>query len=95
MTIEEVVTSRKCPWQNPYCERVIGSIRRECTDHVIPLGEKHLQQILNEYAAYYNRSRTHLSLSGNAPIARPVEATGRIVSEPVLGALHHRYRRVA
>ena len=95
MLIEEVVTGRKCPWQNAYVERVIGSIRRECTDHVIPLGEKHLQRILNEFAAYYNRSRTHLSLNGNAPVERSVESRGRIASVRVLGGLHRRYRRVA
>jgi transposase InsO family protein len=95
MGIEQVVSGRKCPWQNPYCERVIGSIRRECTDHVIPLGERHLQRILNEYVTYYNEARTHLSLNGNSPLERVIEITGRVASKPVLGGLHHRYRRVA
>ena len=96
MAIEQVAIGRKCPWQNPYVERVIGSIRRECTDHVIALGEQHLLRFLREYADYYNRSRTHLSLDGNSPIPRDVEPPqGRIVSAPILGGLHHRYRRVA
>jgi transposase InsO family protein len=95
MGIEEVITGRKCPWQNPYCERVIGSIRRECTDHVTALGQRHLLRTLLAYQTYYNGARTHLSLERNAPIARTVETSGRIVSERVLGGLHHRYRRVA
>ncbi len=97
MGIEQVVTGRKCPWQNPYCERVIGSIRRECTDHVIALGERHLLGILREYVAYYHSARTHLSLDRNSPIPRTVALPrqGRIVAEPVLGGLHHRYRRAA
>ena len=95
MLIDEKVIGRKSPWQNPYVERVIGSIRRECTDHVIPLGENHLQRVLNEYVVYYNRSRTHLSLNGNPPVERSIELEGRIVSERVLGGLHHCYRRVA
>ena len=95
MAIEQVVTGRQCPWQNGYCERVIGSIRRECTDHVIALGERHLLRVLDEYRRYYNEQRTHLSLHGNSPMARTKETTGRIVAEPVLGGLHHQYRRVA
>jgi len=95
MSIEQVVTGRRCPWQNGYCERVIGSIRRECTDHVIALGERHLQRVLREYQEYYNRSRTHQALAGNAPVVRATERSGRIVSERVLGGLHHRYRRVS
>jgi transposase InsO family protein len=95
MAIEQVITGRKCPWQNAYCERVIGTIRRECTDHVIPLGERHLLRMLLEFQDYYNKSRTHVALAGNSPIARSVEATGRLDSTPVLGGLHHCYRRVA
>jgi len=93
--LREVITARKSPWQNPFCERVIGSIRRECTDHVIALGEKHLSRLLNEYADYYNTSRTHLSLGRNAPEARTVqtEHLGPVRSTPVLGGLHHRYAR--
>ena len=95
LQINEVVTAKASPWQNCYVERVIGTIRRECTDHVIPLGEKHLLKTLLEFAVYYNESRTHLSLNGNSPIARRVETEGDIVATPVLGGLHHRYSRAA
>ena len=95
MDMAEVVIGRRCPWQNPYVERVIGSIRRECTDHVIALGGRHLQRVLDEYVAYYNESRTHQSLGGDSPDGRLVESEGRVVAEQVLGGLHHRYRRVA
>ena len=74
---------------------MIGSIRRECTDHIIALGESHLRRTLNEYVAYYNESRTHQSLGGNAPEVRRVEGVGEVVAEPVLGGLHHRYSRAA
>ena len=87
MAIKQGITGRRCPWQNGYCERVIGSIRRECTDHVIAVGERHLLRTLHEYQSYYNQRRTHLSLNGNSPIARSRETTGRIVAEPVLGGL--------
>ena len=93
--IKEVISAKRSPWQNPFVERVIGSIRRECTNHIIALGEDHLRRVLNEYVDYYNRSRTHLSLDGNAPVARRVEPAGDVVAEPVLGGLHHRYRRAA
>ena len=97
MGIEEVVISPRSPWQNPYEERVIGSIRRDCLDHVIVLGERHLYQILREYVEYYNGSRSHLSLDGNSPIPREVEppSRGRVVALPYLGGLHHRYTRAA
>ncbi len=75
--------------------RLIGSIRRERTDHIIPMGEKHLLRALREYQAYFNESRTHYSLDGNAPIARRVEAAGEVIATPVLGGLHHRYSRAA
>ena len=74
MGIHEVIISPRSPWQNPYAERVIGSIRRECLDRVIVLGEDHLYRILTEYVSYYNRSRTHLSLDGNAPLPRKIES---------------------
>lgn len=95
--IEELVSSSRSPWQNGYAERVIGSIRRDCLDHVIVLGEHHLREILKEYVAYYNASRTHLGLDGDCPEPRevgPAEA-GRVIALPVLGGLHHRYRRRA
>ncbi len=97
MGIEEVLIAPRSPWQNPYAERLIGSIRRECLDHVIVLDERHLHRILRSYLDYYTRSRTHLSLDRNAPIERDVEPPchGRVVSIPQVGGLHHRYRRAA
>jgi len=78
--------------QNPFVERAIGSIRRECTDHIIALGERHLLRVLREYVEYYNKTRTHLSLDRNAPEPRPVARKGgEIVGRPVLGGLHYRY----
>jgi transposase InsO family protein len=82
------------PWQNGHVERLIGSIRRECLDHVIVLNADHLRRIMAAYAAYYNQDRTHLALEKDAPSPRPVEANGAIVSTPVLGGLHRRYSRV-
>ena len=97
MGIEEVVTAPRSPWQNPFVERVIGSIRRECLDHVIVLNERHLHRILASYFDCYHRSRTHLSLDKDAPNERPVQPadTGKIVSFPQVGGLHHRYERLA
>jgi len=96
MGLREVVNAKQAPWQNPFAERVIGSIRRECTDHVIALGEHHLRQILRAYAAYYNEARCHMSLNGNAPEPRDVETgTGPVLAIPHLGGLHHRYTRAA
>jgi len=82
------------PWQNGFAERLIGSIRRECVDHMIVLGEAHLRRILTKYAAYYNEWRTHRSLNKDAPMHRAIQRVGGIVSMPVLGGLHHRYVRV-
>jgi transposase InsO family protein len=82
------------PWQNGYVERLIGTIRRECVDHLIVFGEFHLRRFLREYAAYYNGSRSHRALSQDAPVHRPVQAVGVITSRPVLGGLHHQYVRV-
>jgi hypothetical protein len=79
------------PWQNAFAERLIGSIRRECVDHVIALGETHLRRILTKYAVYYNELRTHRSLNKDAPIRRAIQHVGRIASAPVLGGLHHHY----
>ena len=94
--ITEVVSSPLSPWQNPYVERVIGSIRRECLDHVIILNDRHLRRILRAYLAYYHRSRTHLGLSKDAPDGRPAcAASGRIIVSPEVGGLHHRYDRQA
>src|SRR5437899_662724 len=95
--IEEVLTAPHSPWQNPFAERLIGSIRRECLDHVLVLGESHLRRILARYFSYYHRARTHLSLDKDAPDVRPVELpeAGRIVEIPEVGGLHHRYVRQA
>jgi transposase InsO family protein len=82
------------PWQNGFAERLIGSIRRECVDHIVVLGETHLRRILKSYARYYNETRTHRSLDKDAPISRPVQRTGGIISHALLGGLHHHYVRV-
>ena len=97
MGIAEVVSSPMSPWQSPYVERLIGSIRRECLDHVIILSQKHLRRVLRAYLAYYHRSRTHLGLEKDTPDHRPVSPTsaGPIVAIPEFGGLHHRYERRA
>jgi hypothetical protein len=82
------------PWQNGFAERLIGSIRRECVDHIVVLGEAHLRRILTKYAAYYNELRTHRSLGKDAPIHRAVQHVGCIAAVPVLGGLHHHYCRI-
>ena len=95
--IEDVVTAPRSPWQNPYVERVIGSIRRDCLDHVIVFNERHLRRILRGYLNYYHTCRTHLSLDKDSPDTRAVEQpeSGNIVAFPCVGGLHHRYVRVA
>ena len=97
MGISEVLTAPQSPWQNPFAERLVGSIRRECLDHVIVLGEKHLRRILKSYFYYYLGSRTHLSLAKDAPTTRVVQGpeAGQIVEIPQVGGLHHRYERRA
>ena len=92
--IDQVITAYQSPWQNPYVERLIDSIRRDCLDHIIVLNERHFKQILSEY---YHEARTHLSLEWNSPIPRDVEPPDRgfVVSTIVLGGLHHRYSRHA
>jgi len=95
MGIEHVVSAPRSPWQNPFVERVIGSIRRECLDHVIVLGARHLRRVLREYVAYYNGCRTHLSLEMDAPESRNIERVGEVVALPLVGGLHHRYSRRA
>ena len=94
MGIRDRPTAPRSPWQNAYAERLIGSIRRECTDHVVVLGEQHLRHILLSYLNYYNALRTHLSLGKDAPAPRAVQALGRIVATPILGGLHHQYHRI-
>jgi len=92
--MKEVISAKQSPWQNPFCERVIGSIRRECTDHLVPLNESHLRKILGEYVRYYNTARCHQSLDGNSPEPRCVEdGEGSVYALPHLGGLHHEYRR--
>jgi transposase InsO family protein len=93
MGIRDRPTAPRSPWQNGYVERLIGSIRRECLDHIVVLGEPHLRRIIGAYVTYYNEARTHLSLRKDAPIHRPIQRFGRIISVPVLGGLHHQYRR--
>ncbi len=95
--IEEVVTAARSPWQNPYAERFIGSLRRECLDHVIVLDEVHLRRILARYFEYYNETRCDLSLAGDAPKTRGVQGPelGEVIEFPEVGGLHHRYERAA
>ena len=93
MGIRDRPIAPRSPWQNAYAERLIGSFRRECLDHTIVFGETHLRRILKHYADYYNRTRTHLSLAKDAPAHRPLQRDGRIVVQPILGGLHHRYAR--
>jgi transposase InsO family protein len=82
------------PWQNPYAERLIGTLRRECLDHILIFGERHLRRLLASYSSYYNTSRTHRSLDKDAPVSRPVQRIGRIVSHAFVGGLHHQYVRI-
>jgi putative transposase len=97
MGIEEVVTAPRSPWQNPYVERIIGSIRRECLDHIIIFNERHLRHVLSSYFQYHHRTRTHLSLDKECPQPRPIQppSTGKIIAFPEVGGLHHRYERRA
>ena len=97
MDIEEVVIAPRSLWQNPFAERVIGSIRRQCLDHVIVFGEAHVRRILSRYFAYYHEARTHISLYRNAPMPRDIEPRerGKVIAILQVGGLHHRYTRVA
>jgi transposase InsO family protein len=97
MGIKEVVTAPRSPWQNPYVERLIGSIRRECLDHIIIFNEHHLREVLSRYFQYHHKSRTHLSLDKDCPEARPIHppTAGKIIAFPQVGGLHHRYERRA
>ena len=94
MGIRDKPIAPASPWQNGFAERLIGSIRHECLDHVIIQGEAHLRRILRSYAMYYNKIRTHRSLDKDAPIWRPVQRTGVITSNPILGGLHHHYIQI-
>jgi putative transposase len=97
LEIEEVPTAPQSPWHNSYAERLIGSIRRECLNHVVVLGARHLHRILSSYAVYYNQARTHLSLSKDAPAVRLIQPPDRGVVRELahVGGLHHEYVRMA
>jgi putative transposase len=95
--IDEVLTAPRSPWQNPYVERIIGSIRRECLNHIIIFNERHLRRQLKSYAIYYHEARTHLSLDKQSSVPRSIEPPeqGKVVALPHVGGLHHEYRRAA
>jgi putative transposase len=97
MGIQEVLTTPRSFWQRAYVERVIGSIRRECLDHLMVFNEVALRRTLRSYFEYYHQSRTHLSLGKDSPEPRPIQAVemGRVVAVPQVGGLHHRYERSA
>ena len=97
MGIEEVLSAPRSPWQRAYVERLIGTIRRECLDHVIVFNENCLRRHLRSFTDYYHRSRTHLSLGKDAPEPRPIQPrnSGQIIAIPEVGDLHHRYERRA
>ncbi|MGE5410421.1 MAG: integrase core domain-containing protein [Clostridiales bacterium] len=90
-----MVTSYRSPWQNGYVERVIGSIKRECLDHVIIINEDHLRSVLSDYVSYYNKSRTHLGFNKDSPDGRPVETAGKIDKIHAVNGLHYVYFRQA
>jgi hypothetical protein len=94
MGIRDRPTAPQSPWQNGHTERLIGSIRRDCLDHVVVFGEQHLRHLLKSYQKYYNEARTHLSLYKDAPIPRVIQTVGRMLPVPILGGLHHQYIRV-
>jgi transposase InsO family protein len=94
MGIRDKPIAPRSPWQNGFAEWLIGSIRRECVDHIIVLGEMHLRRVVKSYANYYNGVRTHRSLNKDAPVSRPVQRTGVIRSRAILGGLHHHYGRI-
>jgi len=94
MGIRDRPISPRSPWQNPYVERLIGTLRRDCLDHVLIFGERHLRWVLMLYSLYYNETRTHLGLAKDAPLRRAVQRSGTIVATPILSGLHHRYARI-
>jgi transposase InsO family protein len=94
MGIRDRPISPRSPWQNPYVERLIGTLRRERLDHVLIYGERHLRRVLTLYSLYYNETRTHLGLGKDAPLRRSVQRSGTIVTTPILSGLHHRYARI-
>jgi transposase InsO family protein len=92
--IRDRPTSPRSPWQNAYVERLIGSVRRKCVDHVVVLGERHLRHVPLSYKTHDSETRGHLSLNKDAPSRRAVQAKGRIVCLPILGGLHHQFGRI-
>src|SRR3977135_4164619 len=94
MGIRDHPTAPRSPWQNGHAERLIGSIRRECLDHIVVFGDAHPQYILADYAGYYNELRTHLSLDKDSPTHRPIQRFGQLATRPILGGLHHHYGRI-
>jgi len=94
MGIRDRPISPRSPWQNAYVERLIGTLRRECLDHILIYGEWHLRRVLTLYSLYYNETRTHLGLGKDAPLRRSVQRSGTIVTTPILSGLHHRYARI-
>jgi transposase InsO family protein len=94
MGIRDHPIAPRSPWQNGHAERLIGSIRRECLDHLVVFGEAHLRRILATYTGYYNDIRTHLSLEKDSPDHRPIQRLGQVVTRPILGGLHHEYCRM-
>src|SRR6266851_3096696 len=94
MGIRDHPTAPRSPWQNGHAERLIGSIRQECLDHIVVFGEAHLRRILVAYAGYYNELRTHLFLDKDSPIGRTIQRLGQLAARPILGGLHHQYCRI-
>lgn len=94
MGIRDRPIAPRSPWQNPYVERLIGTLRRDCLDHVLIFGERHLRRILTLYSVYYNETRTHLGLGKDAPQPRPIQRCGTLLATPILSGLHNRYSRI-
>src|SRR6202035_4207038 len=94
MGIRDHPTAPRSPWQNGHVERLIGSVRRECLDHIVVFGEAHLRRVLAAYATYYNDVRTHLTVGKDAPVHRPIQRSGQITARPILGGLHNKYCRM-
>jgi transposase InsO family protein len=94
MGIRDHPTAPRSPWQNGQAERLIGSIRGECLDHIVVFGDTHLRRVLGAYTVYYNELRTHLSLDEDSPNRRPIQRLGYLAARPLLGGLHHQYCRM-
>ena len=94
MGIRDRPIAPRSPWQNPYAERLIGTLRCDCLDHILIFGERHLHRVLTLYSLYYNETRTHLGLSKDAPLGRAIQRSGTVIAMPVLSGLHHRYARI-